>query len=546
VETLPKEVNNPIRKLSIQARNPWMIALVLIVIHIAILWFARPGGIETRSDDAEYLMLSRSLQQFEYKDSFLLDPAKHVKYPPGYPVLLLAWGKLLGTSFDNIILLNIISSAFCLGILFLILKSIWSPTLALLSLALLSINYQWVSFATQILAEAPYALLSLCALGLLAQKSPTPKILALAGFLAITAAFTRSVGVFLIFAVGVHLLLEKRFIPLAIFALFSVLTFGAWLGWTLDNPGGGVGQSYVKEAARVIDTQSPDSSIGGALLEQVFRNSIKTVGASIPGVLGSAPIKGTIIDNLIGGLVTSVCLGVGLISLTSRWRAAGIYLLCYGGLLQLYPWVIPRFWVPMLPFLVPTVLLGAQAVGRYVRPGSGKGAMIAIFLVLAASNATRTAGMLYMRSNCDRGGKYPDPTCLIGDGKENKKGFFQALRYIEEHLPGDAIILSSKPATLYHYTGRSSVSYHNLITPKTLSFPNYLQKLGVHYVLVSDLLYKDEKIATPLGKTCSGFILEKFFPPRTYLFRVSPENKTSEKATESCSAINDYQRNLDL
>ena len=50
------------------ARLPLAIAVAMLLLHGVLAWVVRSPGIETAQDDAQYVLLSRSLADFNYRE----------------------------------------------------------------------------------------------------------------------------------------------------------------------------------------------------------------------------------------------------------------------------------------------------------------------------------------------------------------------------------------------------------------------------------------------------------------------------------------------
>lgn len=517
----------------------WTAALVFIAVHVLLAWLARPAGIETGHDDAQYLLLSRSLRSLGYYDVFQVGTPVHNIYPPGYPVMLAFWGALTGERFDLLVLLGIGASATALGLIFAVVKRLWSPFVALLCLAVLCVNPYMVSHAGKLMSEAPYMLLSVLALWSLSWKSPSPRLLVIAAAAAIGAALTRSIGVTLLVAIGTHWLLERRFAALATCTVTSAGTVGLWLLWTIMAPAQFVGRSYIADA---ISRNGGDgaSSFAGVLLRRVYNNVPSYLGIGIPYHLPMPTIPGSPVDNMIGAVVTVVGLGIGLVVLFRRWRPAALYLLSYGALLALWPWKLARFVNPVLPLLVLAVLLGTEALACRVRAHWGGPAVLTLALLLTVNGAVRTAAIIREENGCERGTVYPVGTCL----RQDQVSFFSAVEYINHRVPPEAIFLSGKPATLYYYTGRQTISREAAAAQDPSSFPGFMRGFGPTYVLLGNLHpFEPVRLAGLLEANCDALELEAAFPPRTYLFRVLNDGAPSNNGA-ACDAVREYRRHI--
>ena len=518
-------------------RVAWRAALVLLTIHIALAWLSRPPGIETGHDDAQYLLLARSLRGLGYHEIYRIDAPFHTMYPPGYPLMLALWGMLVGERFDLLVLLNIAASAATLALIFVIIKRFWSSTVALLCLAILAVNPYLIENAGSIMSEPAYTLLSVLALWFLGLEGRAPRWDLLAAVVAIGAAFTRTVGVTLVIAVGLYWLWERRFRALIPYTIALAGSVGLWLFTTAIAGEQFIGRSYVADALKFRSTWD-GQSFAGILLRRAVDHIPKYLALDIPSRLSVPTVSGTVVDNLFGVAVTGVGLAIGFIVVFRRWRSVALYLLCYGTLLALWPWRLGRFIDPLIPLLVPTVLLGIWTLAHYLKPAWGLPAVLTLTTILVVSGAVTAAGLVWNRIACERGNISLLPLdCL----RPAQASFFKALEYIKDRLSPDAVILTGKPATLYYYTGRRTVSREAAASQDSANFVRFLRQTGTSRVLLSNLHSAESRISELLEAHCAVFSLEARFPPSAYLFRLLDEGAANNESS-SCEAIAAYRQ----
>ncbi len=509
--------------------------LALLAVHALLAWWTRAPGVLTEADDAVYILLARSLQSFGYHDLFQVGEPWHRQYPPGYPALLALWGAAFGERFDAFVVLSIAASTAALGLVFLAVRRLWSTMAALLCLLPLVVNPYLILQAGKIASEAPYVFFSVLALWALARRETTPRWLILAGGAAIAAALTRSVGVTLLLAVGLHWLIERRWRAVFLFAAACIASVGLWLLWMALAPEHYPGSSYIADATyRGSDQQR---SLAAALLIRVARHIPGYFAVILPQRLPLPGGGGMLIDNLIGALIVVVGVGVAFFGFR-RWRVAVVYLLTYVLLLVLWPWELSRFVDPILPILVPVVLLGMGELVARMKAGWRIPAMAMLALVLTVVGCSRTAALLRETAGCERGLASPPPACLRSD----QRSFFAAADYIRERTPRDAAMVASKSATLYYYTGRRSVDLEPLLTWPPERFVAAARRAGAEYILLGSLhILEVGALADVVEASCDELAFEAHFPPRTYLLRI-PEDTGAEGGNAACDAVAEYRR----
>jgi 4-amino-4-deoxy-L-arabinose transferase-like glycosyltransferase len=516
------------------ARAARWIALVAIVVHMFAAWFARPPGILTGQDDAEYVILARSLRGGGYQELHRVDAPVHSTYPPGYPALLAAWGAVTGDDFDALVVLNVVLSAAALLLLRrALLRRGFDETVATGSVVVLALNPALVAFAGSVMSEVPYILLTTLCLLLLADDDPRTRSLALAGAAAILAALTRSIGITLLGALGALWLIERRWKPLGALVAASALTVGVWLLWTVLAPEQYLGTSYVAD----LRAGATKSSWSPGPLLRIPGHIAWYARAGVPWTLAIPTVPGTVIDNAVVVALLALLGGVGVWTFVRRWRLAALYLAAYGGLIAVWLWRTDRFAIPLLPLIVPALLVGAHELAVLLKIRRPWLLPTACALFLATAAGLRTGGAVAAALRCDRSAVLPDAECLTPD----QASYFAAIRWIRDNTADDDVLLAAKSAPLWLYAGRHSVGYGTALSGDTTTFVPFLRDNGVDYVLLGVLEQNEVwQLAPLMAGVCGNFTLEATFPPGTYLFRLPAEGE-AVPAGAACAAVSDYR-----
>src|SRR6185436_3869563 len=211
----------------------WTAVGLLLGLHAVLAWIGRMPGVLTGEDEAIYLLLARQLRHFTYKDVFLTGQPMHAMYPPGYPALLALWGFLVGQRFDELLLLSLACSVAALLLVFLMVRQLWSSTVALLVLAALAVNPFLVDRAGTLASEAPYMLLTMVALWCALRGDR--RNLILAGAAAVAAALTRSIGLTAVAALAAHWLWGRRYAAAGA-GVAAALVGAGWVVWSFTAP----------------------------------------------------------------------------------------------------------------------------------------------------------------------------------------------------------------------------------------------------------------------------------------------------------------------
>ncbi|MGH7504479.1 MAG: glycosyltransferase family 39 protein [Longimicrobiales bacterium] len=509
------------------------IVAAAVVVHVLAAWFARPTGITTGQDDAEYVILARSLAAGGYHELHRIDRPVHAQYPPGYPALIAVWSTVAGDGFDALVVLSIMFSAATLVVLWRVLrKRGFGEVEATGSVVVLALNPALLAFAGSAMSESSYMLLTMLCLLLLADEDPGARRVAGAGAVAILAALTRSIGVTLLAAVAAHWLLERRWKALATFIAASAVTVGSWLLWTALAPEQYLGSSYIADLR--AGTGNVDWAPGPLL--RIPAHIAYYARSTIPTQLALPALPGTPIDNALTVLLLAALIGLGVWTFFRRWRAAALYIAAYGALLAVWLWLTDRFTIPLIPLIVATLLVGGARLATLLRLRRPWLVPAGLALVLTLLAAARTAEKVAAASGCDRAGALPDTACLSPD----RASFFDALRWIRGNTADDAVFLASKSAPLWLYTGRPSVSYGTAMTADTATFLPFLRDQGADYILLGALEQSELwQLATLVHGVCRRLELEATFPPHTYIFLI-PDAGAPPASGAACEAVTAY------
>jgi hypothetical protein len=347
-----------------------------------------------------------------------------------------------------------------------------------------------------------------------------------AGAAAIAAAMVRSAGVTLPLALGAHWLLRRRFRFVAVFAVASTLTVGAWLAWTTLAPKREVRRSYIDDAVAI---RSGDGSMVGTLLHRVATNTSTYAGQAVPMELQLPLSKGTRLDNVAWLVVLGVFAAAGAMSAWRRWNAAVVFIAAYAGLLVIWAFTLERFVEPVLPLVIALVLIGAWTLGARLTTVVPWRTMLACamatILVFGALTADRR--LVADALACDRN--------RIDCATTASLDYVDASIYAATHTPPDARFVTPKNATLYYYAPRKSAFWDEVIVQDEKSFLPFLDRTGVRY-LVTSPVYSDQLTVIRLALThCTQFDLVKAYSPETLILR--RRATPSELDTPACRAL---------
>lgn len=534
-DTVSNESDRQPAPLLREERLTTALATALLVLHGGLAWLTRMPGIETRQDDALYVLLARSLRDGGYREIFRIDAPVHSMYPPAYPATLAIWGWPVGDAYDALVLLSVVASVVALALTFVATRRVFSTRIALLTLAVLAVNPALIQYAGSISSESMYTALAAATLWALATPSPSRGRVWLAGAAAILAGLTRSIGATLVLALAVLWLLRREWRTVAWFTAASAILVGGWLLWTALAPEQFVGKSYVADATLIGEASERPLIV--VLIERAVRHAAFYLAIGVPWILPLPTIAGTPVDNVLTAGAAAVGLLAGTFVLLRRWRAAGIYLVTFATLLLAWPWQHDRFAVPLLPVIVPAIIVGLEAL---LRPWAARwriAASAAMAVLILSAATSRTTADATATIGCERA-DMPPASCLTRD----QISYFDALRYIQRATALDAVFLTAKPEPMFLYTGRRSVPFLAAVKQPKENFVPHLRSLGVAYILLGSLQGNEPgRLSLTMLDHCRALELVQFFPERTYLFRLRGMAEAADGGA-ACAAMEDYRK----
>ena len=510
-----------------------MLLAALLVGHGLLAWQLRARGIFTFGDDAAYLLLSRSLHAFTYREAYLLGNPVAARFPPGYPAFLAVLTAPAGERLGLISLAGILVSVAGLVFLFDIVRRRWSIELAFLATAAAAVNPELLANAGNVRSETLYTTLTLASLWAAdravgqrnARERGMPAAVAAAG-LAIAAALTRSVGVTLIGALGFHWLIRRRYRWVLVFAAAATVTVGAWLAWTVVAPARGVRRSYVDDA---VNIRVGDGSLRSTMEQRLRRNIRTYVGQSIVTQLALPVTPRTRLDNVGWVLGIGALLTVGLISAWGRWNAVVWYLATYGALLSAWAWVIERFLGPVLALVIALVVIGAGVASsvlarhrRWLPPSI-------VALILAGFALLEDARLVTRALECDR--------ARVDCALPRELDYLDAVAYLADHSAPDARVIAPKAPTLYYHSKRQAPYWDEVVNLPLDSLDFFLRREHVSYVLTTPVYSDFASMVRLSRRDCARLDLVRAFSPQTLLLAVRPEGAPPAPDGAACRAL---------
>lgn len=525
----------------LRPQDRWVIvgAGVLLLLYVSFAWRLRIPAVTTGNDDAQYLHLARALAGFSYRELWLVGEPIHSQYPPFYPFILAVVGFLGQYRLDAYLLMNLVFVVVALLLVFDVVWRRWSPSLALVMLAMVVANPGLVKIGGHIMSEAPYVALSSLALWIPTRHPSERSWVGALGAAAILAALTRSVGITLLGAVFIHWAWERRWRALAVFVVAAASLVGSWLAWTAMAPHEAHGgRSYMTDVA----AHSAESGLLLKFLDRLSTRAPEYVSRVIPWELQLPVTPATILDNMFWALLLVGLGGLGLASVWRRWRIAVPYLIIYFGLLAVYPWVVGRFLVPVMPIMVVALLAGTDLIRRRFNAPLGIGIAVGLALVVLVTGIQGNVARLREFSDCDRSRPLESAGCF----DPNQRSLFAAARFVAANTPDSAVVVTAKDATFAYYSGRQSIRPLSMLSDDPAVFIRRVAESEADYVFLGrNASIEFAPYPETLWPACRSLELVESFPPWSHLFRLRG-SVAPDTTTAACRALAHFRSTLIL
>jgi hypothetical protein len=440
------------------------------------------------TDDAAYMVAAKALATGHgfSKINLVGDPPE-TYYPPGFPILLTPIMLLFPESPENIVPLMLVPMLFgivSVPLIYLYLVHEEGDKLApffMLAIAfLVGINWVWIRYIGHtLLSEMAYVVCSISALWAVHRYEASNRALHLrllvAGVLALSAFYIRTVGLTLLLGSVIYLFLKRKPGKALLLGVLCLLGVAPWLFRNYQISASPLGHEYrnilvmsYADTFMMRDWYRPDLGSVQSVSEVVARIFSNTWGHAtwnVPYVLFPALVGERVTNGLasmglgwipgMAGILMSIGIIIGYLCAV-RWRLSplDVYVPLYVGMILFTPWVNPRNLVPILPFLLLYLALGILSVikwlVRWLRldrlTQAEVFAILLVFLFFTASQLWCDRANLRVGANYRNQGLYYYP---------EEASMEEVSEWIKRHVPDDAVVLfTSSSDKLYLYTGR--------------------------------------------------------------------------------------------
>jgi len=518
-------------------RHHWCAVLAILVLALSVGWWSRPPEIGTAHDDAIYVALSYSLEQGRYHDEYLLGAPPHGKYPPGMALWIAAIRQIAGPDLDAVRLGNLLLLALTATLIGSAVCRLDSAWLGVGAVAVTGFNPTLLQLTGQLYSEIPYIALATFAIWatLIADQDPRRRWPLLASVSALAAFLTRLLGVALLPAILVWALLRRRWTTAAGLGLVSAVTVGAWLAWSRNVAGSALGSSYAGDW-QIMQGRGDD--VTGTMLNRVVHNFVDYAAHMDFQVLALPMLRHSPVDNLLWLLLLAPPAVVGLSLLMRRWPVAAISAALTAGILLMWIAVTERLLSPLLPTAIAALLLGGSHLGRRLFPRAPSLAVGLLTIALAGLALTAHISQ-YRWHNCDRRDPYADPGCYDAESRS----LVMATRFVRDSLPVNAVVASSKPATVYYFSGHRTVDLASLLRRERARGVLEWGPQGVNFLILSRTgpMERGRGLAM-VNRHCRELSVRATIPPSSTLV-LAPRDSLSG-TTDACSALAQFAADL--
>ena len=394
-----------------------------------------------RFDGAGYAMLAYALATGQgYRDIALPEPSRHTHFPPGYPAALAVLWRITGRSLAAAHLFSCACTVAATLAAWLWFRCLYSPRVAFILGLALAVNWTWGRSGGAILSEPLFLLLGQLALLAAVRAGRCGGIVAgvVLGALLAACVLTRHVGVSLAGALGIDLLLRRRWTT----AVAAGLTWGAlllpWIGWlALAGTPNQVGLLALKD-------ESFGNRISALALFYLQRLPDQLTGpfVEVGTVFQHRPLIAAAVNAWAAMATGVLVVGLARTLRHRRRRTAGLTAFATLTVLLVWPFTeAGRFLIPLVPCLLVGALEGlAFFTARWKFRRSRvwvAGAFLAVSLPYA------TYAIVSARAEAQR---------------RTYRDFDAACAWIAREATRSGPILARHPGEVFWLTGRRSLS----------------------------------------------------------------------------------------
>ncbi len=436
--------------------NPIFIIILTVIAFVGYITLLTdnlfPGG-----DNARYLIFAKSLAAGNgYRNIGLVSEPSHGLAPPGFAFLLTFIIKPFGF---NIILAKAMVAfwgALSILVVYIVIKQRATPARSLLVAALYAITPVIFMYSRRVYSDMPFMVFALLALICVQKYADTQSRInrwLLVGILCIAVSFyLRPAGLTLLLVSGIWLGLIKRdIIKVGYLVIPVIVAIFPWYYWVSQEVGSSPAGHF-----SAFGSLYNAGQFGLLMLNNLYQYLtlisenlwyLTTKGATQLGF--SAGIF--VILTQVSVLIIIIILAVGFYqSVRNDFRLMDLFVIIYLGILLPYTYVLDRFIIPILPFIIFYYLQGIYHIADAMRTRFAQNKIQPDYLpplfilIVVLSSMAHIGARIYQEQNFDI-------------FRPTQAGLYELASWAKEHIEPSAVVLSDKPDFFYIYAERQTV-----------------------------------------------------------------------------------------
>ncbi|MBN1875657.1 MAG: glycosyltransferase family 39 protein [Anaerolineae bacterium] len=477
-------------------------AILVLLLLFGLYTVALTNNLFPGGDNARYLILAKSLLTGRgYRNIGSLTPTYHTLATPGFPLLLALIMLVFGSNFVVIKIFMSFLALLMFLVVYTLFKRKYDRSYAMKIAVIYAIMPVVFMYTRRIYSDIPFVLTSSLASIYIEyygkQQSHIIKNLSLSALLLVISFYFRPVALTLLLATIFWLLTKKMWKRASLLLLLVIIFILPWYYWVSR-----VNTTSVGHFSAFLPDESILYFIKRSVLNfmeysRLFTENIlyfTTKGFEHLGFSESFSLlsKSTIILMTIFILIGFLdCLRKGI-------EITEVYTIVYTGVLLAYSFVIDRFIIPILPFIIHYCIRGViifdnkaiQRVKLYKRFLVKTESLFVIFVIL--SSFTHIVARLYQEQHFST--FFPAYS-----------NYYDIARWANKHLKSTAGVITDFPDFFYIYGGQRAIKF-------TKDNLHYLNNPTVEFIvmdntqkeILSQQLQKEEIFFYPAPLYCSG------------------------------------------
>tara|TARA_R110002095_G_scaffold147182_4_gene127286 strand:+ start:32058 stop:34589 length:2532 start_codon:yes stop_codon:yes gene_type:complete len=514
--------------------------MIAILLFFGVLSVARLNQIYFYSPDSpDYVLMARGLvNDFEYRQIDFPGAPYFTQRPPGMSVLLIPAALVAPYSAIAAKITVILTGLLMLALLYAWMSRLEHFTvetapvsnrtirwLTLFVILLLATNPYIVLFSTIIMSEIPFMAFTVAILYLISNAEDTIKKrhLILLTCLLMFLPFIRTIGVALILAIAVWAVFKRKRWPYLMSVACSIAATAMWILRNNSLKSDIYTSSTFDEIRRAGLSSTLLSMMNRSLnhFESLCNNLFPNMPGGVPRyerflLDGNHVLPG---PQLIYYLASILILSIALYGMLKLWNKGGAVSLLYVaitfGILALWPWMQPRYILPLLPVILAFLPVGVLALFNHLAASTTftkkvlTGIIIVPGITMLCAQSITDYNLIYANQQLLSQGTDFYQTKFPSSHYSN---FVEAGHWIKENSPENARIFTRRNdvATtghrfqkLVYFEQTSPPKLHELI--QTFS-PRYLVSFDKNsagafpwHLLDNDLVYRLTPVYTKSG-----------------------------------------------